>query len=90
MVQKAVNAEANAGLRSSTMVQNLDAYYPKHYLLSHNTSLKIQTQGSNNKNFSYFKELELKNSKPALLYNNATAKPTNKKDRKEIKKRFQR
>ena len=43
MVQKAVNAEAKAGLRSSTMVRNLEARCPRGHRLSHNTFSKIQT-----------------------------------------------
>ena len=44
MVQKAVNMEVKAGLRSSIMVWDLDARYPWGYCLSHNTSSKVQTQ----------------------------------------------
>ena len=43
MVQKAVNAEAKAGLRSSTMVRESDAHCPRGYRPSHNTSSKVQT-----------------------------------------------
>ena len=41
MLQKAVNAEAKAGLKSSTIVRNLDAHCPRGHRLSHNTFLKI-------------------------------------------------
>ena len=86
MVQRTVNAEAKAGLRSSIMVQDLNARYPKGYRLFHNTSLKVQTQGS--KNSSSSEELKPKDSKPALLRDNV-AEPAKKEDRKEKKKRFQ-
>ena len=45
MMQKAFNAEAKTGLRSSTMVRDSDAHYPRGYHLSHNTSSKVQTKG---------------------------------------------
>ena len=41
MVQKAVNAEARAGLRSSTIVRNSDARYSRGHRPSHNTSSKV-------------------------------------------------
>ena len=43
MVQKAVNAEAKAGLRFSTMVRDSDARCPKGHHPSYNTSSKVQT-----------------------------------------------
>ena len=46
MVQRAVNAEAKAGLRSSTMVRESDARCPRSHRPSHNTSSKVQTQGT--------------------------------------------
>ena len=44
MVQRAVNAEAKAGLRFSTIVWESDAHCPKSHRLSHNTSSKMRTQ----------------------------------------------
>ena len=44
MVQRAVNAETKAGLRSSTMVRELDARCPKSHRPSHNTFSNVQTQ----------------------------------------------
>ena len=70
------------------MIQNLDAYCLKDYRLSHNILSKIQTQGFNNKYFSYSKKSQTKDSKPTLLYNN-TKKLTKKKNKKNKKKRFQ-
>ena len=46
MMQKAVNVEAKAGLKSSTIVQESDARYPRSHRLSHNTFSKVQTQGT--------------------------------------------
>ena len=41
MVQRAVNAEAKAGLRSSTMVWELNAYCPRGHRFSDNTFSKV-------------------------------------------------
>ena len=41
MVQKAVNAEAKVGLKSSTIVQNSDMHCPRDYRLSTNTASKV-------------------------------------------------
>ena len=46
MVQRAVNAEAKAGLKFSTMVWQSDARCPKGHHLFHNISSKVQTQGT--------------------------------------------
>ena len=89
MIQKIVNIKAKANLKSGTIVQDLDADWFKGYCLSHNISLKIQTQSSNNKDFFYSEELKLKDPKPTLLYDNVMTKPAKKKDRKNKKKRFQ-
>ena len=85
MVQRAINAEAKAGLRSSTIIQNLDACCPRSYRLSHNTSLKVQTQGS--KDSSRPKKTKLKDPKSAPLHDNAAESPK-KNNRKDKKKRF--
>ena len=45
MVQRAVNAEAKAGLRSSTMVRDSDARCTRGYHPSSSPALKVQTQG---------------------------------------------
>ena len=62
MVQKAVNAEAKAGLRSSTMVRELDARCPRGHRPSHNTFLKVQTQETTAKE-PYTKESRPKEAK---------------------------
>ena len=58
MVQRAVNAEAKAYLRSSTMVWKSDARYSRGHCPFHNTSSKIQTQGTT------AKETRTKENKP--------------------------
>lgn len=49
----------------------------------------MQIQGSNSKDSFCFKKLKSKDPKPALLYDNAVAKPAKKEDKKNKKKRFQ-
>ena len=44
MVQRAVNAEAKAGLKSSAMVQDSDICCPRGHRLSNNIASKVQTQ----------------------------------------------
>ena len=85
MVQRAVNAKAKAGRRSSTMVRISDAHCPRGYYSSHNTFSKVQIQGS--KNSSRSKEPKLKDLKSAPSRDDA-AEPAKKKDRKDTKKRF--
>ena len=87
-MQKVVNARAKAGLRSSTMVWNLDARCSRGHRPSHKTSSKVQSQGSNNKDSSHSKELKPKDLKPSLPRNNAVAEPAKKENRKDKKKRF--
>ena len=82
-MQKAVNAEVKAGLRSSIMVQDSDAFCPRDHCLSHNTFSTVQTQGS--KDSSCSKEPKPKDLKLALLRDNA-AEPAKKKDKKDKKK----
>ena len=89
-MQRIVNAEAKAGLKLSTIVRNLDIYCFKGHHLIHNTSSKVQTQGSNNKGFFCFEKPKPKDLKPAPPRDNAVAEPVKKKDKKNKKKRFQR
>ena len=63
MVQRAVNAEAKAGLRSSTMVRESDARCPRGHRPSHNTSSKVQTQGSSHKDSPRTEESRPKEAK---------------------------
>ena len=48
----------------------------------------MQSQGSNNKDFSHSEEPKLKDLKPVLPYNNAAAESAKKEDRKDKKMRF--
>ena len=77
MVQRAVNAEAKAGLRSSTMVEESDACCPRGHRPSHNTSLKVQTQGSSYNDSPRSEEPKPKYPKPDLSHDN-TAEPAKK------------
>lgn len=79
-MQRAVNKEAKTGLKSSAIVQDLDVYCPKDHRLSHNTSSKVQTQGS--KNFFHSKEPKPKDSKFASSHDN-TAESVKKKGKKK-------
>ena len=85
MVQRAVNAEVKAGLRFSTIVRDLDACCPKGHRLSHNTSSKVQTQGS--KDLFRPKKTKPKDPKSAPSRDDA-AKLPKKDDKKDKKKRF--
>ena len=85
IVQRVVNAEAKIGLRSSTIVQDSDAHCPRSHRLSHNTSSKMQTQGS--KDLSHSKETKPKDPKSAPSRDDAAESPK-KNDRKDKKKRF--
>ena len=44
MVQKAVNAESKAGLRSSAMVRDSDIRCPRGHCSSNSNASKVQTQ----------------------------------------------
>ena len=62
-MQRVVNAEAKASLRSSIMVWDADSRCPRDHRLSQNTSTKVQTQGLTTKE-SKPKESRPKDSKP--------------------------
>ena len=85
MVQRAVNVKAKAGLKSSTMVRELDARCPRGHGLSYNTSSKVQTHGSSHEDSTHSKKPKSKDLKPAPLRDKA-AKPAKKEDRKKKKK----
>ena len=86
MVQRAVNVKTKAGLRSSTIVRDSDTRCPKSHRPSHNTSSKLQTQGS--KDPSRSKKPKLKDPKPAPSRDNAM-EPAKKENRKNKKKKLQ-
>ena len=87
MVQRAVNVEAKAGLRSSTIFRNSDAHCPRGHRLSHYTSSKVQTKGSSYKDSSRSEKPKPKDPKPAPSHDNV-AEPTKKKDKKNKKKKL--
>ena len=64
IVQKAVNAEAKAGLKSSTMVRESDARCSRDHRPFHNTFSKVQTQGTTTKE-PYTKESRPREAKQA-------------------------
>ena len=77
MVQKAVNAEVKAGLKSSTMVRDSDIRCPKGHRPSNSTISKVQTQRTtveeSKPEESRPKELKLAEGKnPALLRSEST------------------
>ena len=59
MVQKIVKVEVKAGLRSSTMVQDLDIRCPKDHNPFNSITSKVQTQETTAKD-SYPKEFKVK------------------------------
>ena len=63
MMQKTVNAESKAGLKSSTMVRDSDIHCPRGHRPSNSTASKVQTQGTTTKN-SHPEELKVKETKP--------------------------
>ena len=94
IVQRAVNAEAKAGLRSSTMVRNSDARYPKGHRSYHNTSSKVLIQGTTAKK-PRAEEPRPKEAKqadgkaPAPPRSNEPIKPTRQEMKKEYWKKKQ-
>ena len=84
MVQKVVNAEAKAGLRSSTMVQNSDIHCPRGHRPFNNTAAKVQTQGIKD---SHPEEPKVKKVRPTP--SRAEAREPSEQARKEKKKKRQ-
>ena len=89
MVQKAVNVEAKAGLRSSAMIQDSDIRCPQGHRPSNSTASKLQTQETPVKEpcpeeSSTKKAKQAKEKALALPRTNATEfSEQSKKDRKE-------
>ena len=93
-MQRAVNAEAKTGLRSSAIVQNSDICFPRGYRPSNNTALKVQTEETS------AKEPRLKKSRPkeakpgeekasTLPWANAAeSSEQSKRNKKDKKQRF--
>ena len=85
MVQRAVNAEFKAGLRSSAMVRDSDIRYPRGHRPSINTTSKVQTQGTIAKD-SQQEEPKVKEVKPTSSWATEASKSL-KQARKEKKKK---
>ena len=87
-MQRTVNAEAKIGLRSSTIVHDLDAGCLENHRLSQNISSKVQTHIS--KDSFRPEKLKAKDPKSAPLYKNTAelAKKENEKNKssKEYKR----
>ena len=85
MVQRAVNAESKAGLRSSAMVRDSDIRYSRGHRPFNNTAAKVQTQGT--KDF-HPEEPKIKEARPAPSRAKAN-KPSEQTCKKKKKKRYQ-
>lgn len=70
LIQKAINAEAKAAMKSSTMVRDLDICCPRDHLFSNNTFSTVQNQEIIAKDFSRSKKPKTKDLKSALLCDN--------------------
>ena len=95
MVQRAVNAEAKASLKSSAMVRDSDIRYPQNQHSSNNTASKVQTQRTSAKKPrpEESRPIEAKPAKRKAPVpprtNTAESSEQGKKDRKNKKWRFQ-
>ena len=95
IVQKTVNAEAKAALKSSAIVRDLDIRCPQGHRPSNSTIAKVQTQGTSAKKprpeESRTKKVKpAKGKAPVPPRTNATeSSEQSKKDRKDKKQRFQ-
>ena len=85
MVQRAVNAESKAGLRSSAMVRDSDIRCPRGHRPSNSTASKVQTQGTTAKD-SHQEEPKVKEVKP-ISSRVAEASEPSEQARKEKKKK---
>ena len=74
IVQKTVNAEAKAGLKSSTMVWDLDICCPRGHRLSNNIVSNVQTQKTTAK-CSHPEEPKIKNVKSTLSWAAEASEP---------------
>ena len=96
MVQRAVNAEAKAGLKSSIMVRDADSRCPRGHCPSQNTSTKVQTQGLTAKKSkpeeSRPKKLKLADGKTSALPRTDEPGKTSHQDKKKkyLKKKLDR
>ena len=89
-MQRAINAEAKGGLKSSTIVRGLDIHCLRGHLSFSSIALKMQTQGTTAKDSSHPEKPRAKETKSVYT---DTAKPSkqnknDKKDRSDKKRRF--
>ena len=87
MVQRAVNMEAKAGLKSSTMVRDSDIRCLKGHHPSNSTASKVQTQGTTAKN-SHQEEPKVKEVKPTLFRVAKASEPLEQARKEKKKKRY--
>ena len=84
IVQRAVNAKAKAGIKSSTIVWDSDTRCPRGYCSFHNTSSKVQTESSKDS----FRPKKPKpkdiKSAPSRNYTLELPKKDNKKNKKKM------
>ena len=85
IVQKIVNVEAKAGLRSTIIIQDSDIHCFQDYHSSNNITSKMQTLRITAKNSFYPKEPKIKDLKSALLPNNITELAKKKDKQKKLK-----
>ena len=86
MVQKAVNAEAKAGLKSSTMVRDSDICCSKGHRSPNSITSKVQTKGTTAKN-SDQEEPKVKKIKPTLSRVTETNKPSEQAHKEQKRKK---
>ena len=84
MVQRAINAESKAGLKSSTIVRDSDIRYPRGHRSSNSITSKVQTQGITTKD-SHPEKPKVKITKP--IPSRAKASDFSEQARKERKKK---
>ena len=84
MVQRAVNAETKAGLRSSIMVQDSDIRCPRSQCSSYSIATKMQTQET--KDF-HLEEPKVKETRPAPSWSEAS-EPSEQACKEKKKKRY--
>ena len=87
MVQRAVNVEAKAGLRSSIMVRDSDICCLRDHRPSNSTASKVQTQETTIKDF-YLEELKVKETRPTSSRTKAN-EPSKQAHKEKKKKKHQ-
>ena len=82
IVQKAINVEAKAGIRSTIIVWDSDICCSQGHCSSNNTALKLQTKGITAKDSSRPEEPKTKDLKSVPPRDN-TAQPAKKEDKQK-------